>query len=250
MADAILVLHELRRSFGALKVTDGVSLDVREGEVHAVIGPNGAGKTTLISQIDGSLQPDTGSIVFRGSDVTALDVAARARQGLARVFQTSNVIGSFSALENVALAAQAFDGSSFRFWKPATSETALQDQARAALAEVGLQARAEIPAALLSHGEKRALELAMGLVQKPALLLLDEPMAGTGRDETERLTRLLASLKGRVPMLLIEHDMGTVFALADRISVLVSGRIATSGTPDQIRNDPVVREAYLGEEMP
>ena len=250
MAEPILVLDDLVKTYGALAVTDHVSLTVTAGEIHALIGPNGAGKSTLVGQIAGSIAPDHGRVVFAGRDVTGLDVAARARAGLARVFQTSHVVPDFTALENVQLAAIATDGSSFRFLRAVSKETASIDRARAALDRVGLADRAAIVAGSLAHGEKRALELAMGLVQAPKFLLLDEPMAGTGREETERLTELLASLAGEVPMLIVEHDMATVFRLADRITVLISGAVAITGSADAIRADPTVRSAYLGEETP
>ncbi|MDC7784712.1 ABC transporter ATP-binding protein [Rhodoplanes sp. TEM] len=248
MSAPVLALDNIEKSFGALRVTQGVSLDVRPGEVHALIGPNGAGKTTLVAQIAGALRPDSGRIRFRDRDVTGLGVAARARLGLGRVFQLSNVVGTFTALENVAVAIVAAGDRPFGPWQPALRDPALGDEAAAALARVGLADRAETRASDLSHGERRALELAMSLVQDPKLLLLDEPMAGTGRAEGERLTELLLSLKGRVPMLLVEHDMGTVFRLADRITVLIYGSVAVTGAPDAVRADPVVRKAYLGEE--
>lgn len=248
MPEPVLEINGLSKSFGGLRVTSNVSLTVEPGEVHALIGPNGAGKTTLVSQIAGSLRPDRGTIKLAGRDITRLSVAARARQHLGRVFQISNVVGSFSALENVAVAAQAFSGSSFRFWKPAAGDALLRERALAALTSVGLGSRADVPAADMSHGEKRALELAMCLVQEPKLLLLDEPMAGTGREETALLTQLLSGFKGRIPMLLVEHDMGTVFALADRITVLVGGAVLLSGTPEEVRGNPVVRTAYLGDD--
>ncbi|MFG1358101.1 ABC transporter ATP-binding protein [Xanthobacter pseudotagetidis] len=244
----ILALEHLSKAFGALKVTQDVSLDVRPGEVHALIGPNGAGKTTLIAQIAGATAPDAGRIRFAGADVTGLGMAQRARLGLGRVFQISNVVGAFTALENVALAAIVAEGRTLSFWRPALADRAALEKARAMLERVGLAARVGEAASALSHGERRALELAMSLVQEPKLLLLDEPMAGTGRAEGERLTALLAGLKGRIPILLVEHDMATVFALADRISVLISGALAITGAPDAVRRDPVVRRAYLGEE--
>ncbi|MEP9347491.1 ATP-binding cassette domain-containing protein [Xanthobacter sp. KR7-225] len=247
-AAPVLVLEHVSKAFGALNVTQDVCLDVRPGEVHALIGPNGAGKTTLIAQIAGALAPDAGRIRFAGADVTRLGVARRARRGLGRVFQISNVVGGFTALENVALAAIVAGGRTLRCWRPAAADREVQAKARHMLARVGLAARADEKAAALSHGERRALELAMCLVQEPKLLLLDEPMAGTGRAEGERLTALLASLKGRIPMLLVEHDMATVFALADRISVLISGALAITDTPEAVRRDPQVRRAYLGEE--
>jgi len=248
VAEPVLALRHLDKSFGALAVTQDVSLEVLPGEVHALIGPNGAGKTTLISQIAGALAPDSGAVLFRGEDVTALGMAARARRGLSRVFQISNVVGGFSALENIMLAALIARGRSFRFWRPALADRAAQAEARDMLERVGLAHRAAVRAADLAHGERRALELAMSLVQHPKLLLLDEPMAGTGRAEGERLTELLLSLKGEIPILLVEHDMGTVFRLADRISVLISGAVAITGDPATVRRDPLVRRAYLGEE--
>ncbi len=249
MSPPMLRLENLCKSFGALVVTDDVTLDVAVGELHAVIGPNGAGKTTLINQVSGLIAPDSGRILFDGRDVTGLPVHARAALGLARSFQITSILPGFSALENVALAAQARAGSSFRFLDRADAETALNERAAAALAEVGLVARAGVPAAHLSHGEKRALELAIALAMEPKLLLLDEPMAGAGREETERLVALLRRLKGRLPMVLVEHDMTAVFALADRISVLIYGRILASGTPDAVRADPAVVAAYLGDEL-
>jgi branched-chain amino acid transport system ATP-binding protein len=249
MAAPILRIENLAKNFGGLRVTDDVTLDVRPGELHAVIGPNGAGKTTLINQISGLLAPDAGRILFGAEDVTRLPVHARAARGLARSFQITSILPRFSVLENVALAVQARTGTSFRFFGRAADEEALNAPAMAALAQVGLAQRAAAPAGELSHGEKRALELAIALAMEPKLLLLDEPMAGTGRDETERLVAALRALKGRFPMVLVEHDMEAVFALADRISVLIYGRILASGTPDEVRADPRVVTAYLGEEM-
>jgi len=249
VAEPVLRIENLEKSFGGLRVTDGVTLDVMPGELHAVIGPNGAGKTTLINQISGLLAPDAGRILFAGADVTGLPSHARAQRGLARSFQITSILPRFSALENVALAVQARSGTSFRFFRAAADEDALNAPALAALAQVGLAERADVAAGELSHGEKRALELAIALAMEPKLLLLDEPMAGTGRDETERLVTALRGLKGRFPMMLVEHDMHAVFALADRISVLIYGRILASGTPDEVRADPQVITAYLGEEM-
>ncbi|WP_349360128.1 ABC transporter ATP-binding protein [Stappia sp.] len=248
MSEPILALDDLCKAYGALKVTNHVTLDVRPGEIHAVIGPNGAGKTTLIGQISGSLRPDSGTVRFDGRDVTALPMHARARAGLARSFQITEILPAFTARENVALALQARDGHSFRFVRPVARDGDLNARADACLAELGLAERADVPAGTLSHGEKRALELAIALACEPKLLLLDEPMAGTGREETDRLVEVLRALKGRYAMLLVEHDMSAVFALADRISVLVYGEIVATGAPDAIRDDPRVREAYLGEE--
>jgi len=247
MSRAILELHDLVKSYGALRVTNGVDLEVLAGETHAIIGPNGAGKTTLVNQISGAVAPDGGRIVLDGRDVTRLPMPARARLGLARSFQITQVLPRFTALENVALAVQAGAGSSFRFWQPAAAEEALNARAREALEAADLGARAGVPAGALSHGEKRRLELAIALAQGPRLMLLDEPAAGAGTEETRRLVEILRSLKGRTTVVLVEHDMQAVFALADRISVLVEGRIVATGTPEAVRADAAVRAAYLGE---
>jgi branched-chain amino acid transport system ATP-binding protein len=247
-AAPLLRLDGLRKRFGGITVTDDVSLDIVEGEIHAVIGPNGAGKTTLINQVSGALAPDAGRVVFAGLDVTRLPMPRRVRAGLARTFQITSVLPGFSALENVALAAQAREGSSFRFFRPAAAEAHLNDAAQAALDAVGLGDRAAVPAGALSHGEKRQLELATALATRPRLLLLDEPLAGAGPDETERLIPLLRRLKSDYAMLLVEHDMRAVFALADRISVLVYGRVIATGDPAAVRANAEVRAAYLGED--
>jgi branched-chain amino acid transport system ATP-binding protein len=249
VTEPALAISGLCKHFGGLVVTDSVTMTIEPGELHAVIGPNGAGKTTLINQISGLLTPDSGSIVLAGRDVTELPAHARAKLGLARSFQITSVLTGFSVLENVALAAQARAGSSFRFFGNAATEPALNAAALAALDEVGLADRAKTAAGHLAHGEKRALELAMAIVSKPRLMLLDEPMAGTGHDETERLIAVLDRLKGRFAILLVEHDMNAVFALADRISVLIYGRVLASGPPDAVRADPQVVAAYLGDEM-
>jgi branched-chain amino acid transport system ATP-binding protein len=246
--DALLDVRGLAKSFGALRATDGVDLDVRDGETHAIIGPNGAGKTTLIGQLAGNLRPDAGRIRFAGEDITALAAPARSRKGLARSFQITSIYREFTALDNVALAVQAHAGHSFRFWRPARSEPELRDPARAILEEVGLGARADVRAANLAHGEQRQLEIAMVLATRPRLMLLDEPVAGMGTDESQRMVRFLGGLKGKRTMILVEHDMDAVFTLADRISVLVYGRIIASGTPEEIRANPEVRTAYLGED--
>ena len=248
MPSAILEVRELRRSFGALAATDGVSLELREGETHAIIGPNGAGKTTLISQLAGNLRPDSGHIRFAGEDVTHLSAPARAHKGFARSFQITSIYRDFTALDNVALAVQAHAGHSFRFWKPAREERALREPARAMLEEVGLGARAEVLAANLAHGEQRQLEVAMALATRPRLLLLDEPVAGMGLEESQRMVQFLRNLKGKRSIILVEHDMDAVFTLADRVSVLVYGRIIASGSPQEMRANPEVRRAYLGEE--
>ncbi|MBK1865754.1 ABC transporter ATP-binding protein [Aestuariivirga sp. YIM B02566] len=247
MAEPVLALVRLAKSFGALKVTDGVSLDLRPGEVHALIGPNGAGKSTLIHQIAGSIRPDAGAIHFLGHDVGQLSVAKRARLGLARSFQVSSLLLDFSALRNVMLALQARQGSSFRFWRPVMRDKALTDRAMAMLERVGLAARADIAAGALSHGERRRLEIAVALGLEPKAFLLDEPMAGMGPEGSKELTRFLDGLRQEAPILLVEHDMDAVFALADRISVLFYGRIIASGSPAEIRADAEVRKAYLGE---
>lgn len=248
MSDALLSLRNLRKRFGGLAVTDDVSLDVRPGEIHAVIGPNGAGKTTLINEISGVLPLDSGQILFEGRDITALSMPRRARLGLARSFQITSVIPAFTALENVALAVQAGAGSSFRFLRPAASEERLNAPAMVALEQVGIAARANTPAGAMSHGEKRQLELAIALATQPRLLLLDEPLAGAGPEETERLVGILRGLKQRYTIVLVEHDMQAVFAMADRISVLVYGRVIATGTPEAIRGNAEVRAAYLGED--
>jgi branched-chain amino acid transport system ATP-binding protein len=249
VTDPMLLINALHKNFGGLIVTDGVTLDIGQGELHAVIGPNGAGKTTLINQISGLIAPTAGTINFNGVDITDMPADQRAALGLARSFQITSVLPGFSALENVALAVQAHAGTSYRFFGRVDRDQAINDTANAALAEVGLAERGQIVAAHLSHGEKRALELAIALAMGPKLLLLDEPMAGTGREESERLIDVLRRLKGRFAMLLVEHDMNAVFALADRISVLTYGRILASGAPDAVRADPQVVAAYLGEEM-
>jgi branched-chain amino acid transport system ATP-binding protein len=248
VAEALLSARNLRKRFGGLAVTDDVSLDVAPREIHAVIGPNGAGKTTLINEISGVLPVDDGSIDFDGRDITALPMHRRARLGLARSFQITSVIPAFTALENVALGVQAGTGSSFRFFRPASSEARLNGPAMAALDQVGLAARAHTPAGAMSHGEKRQLELAIALATEPRLLLLDEPLAGAGPEETERLIGILRGLKSHYAILLVEHDMQAVFAMADRISVLVYGRVIATGTPDMIRSNAEVRAAYLGED--
>ncbi|NKC33699.1 ABC transporter ATP-binding protein [Falsiroseomonas selenitidurans] len=248
MAEPVLALRGLRKRFGGLAVTEDVSLDVAPGEIHAVIGPNGAGKTTLINQISGVLAPDAGRILFLGRDITRLKLHRRARLGLARSFQITSIIPDFTALENAALAAQAGEGTSFRFFRPAGKEAGLNRAAMVALEQVGLARRANTPAGAMSHGEKRQLELAIALATQPRLLLLDEPLAGAGPEETERLIGILSLLRRRYAILLVEHDMQAVFALADRISVLVYGRLIATGTPAVIRQNAEVRAAYLGED--
>lgn len=244
----ILSLNRVSKSFGALVVTDDLSLELRPGECHALIGPNGAGKTTLIHQISGTLAPDSGTIHFAGEDITTASPHRRAQAGMGRTFQITSVIPSLSVLENVALAAQAKSGSSYRFFGRAAGERRLNDTAQNALSQVGLKDRAERLAGALSHGEKRALEIAVAIAMQPKALLLDEPMAGMGRDESATLTETLSGLKTEIPLLLVEHDMDAVFALADRVSVLVYGRIIATGSPEEVRSNAEARAAYLGEE--
>jgi branched-chain amino acid transport system ATP-binding protein len=243
----MLEVKGLSKNFGALRASDGVDLEVREGETHAVIGPNGAGKTTLIAQLAGNLRPDAGRIRFAGDDITDLPAHKRARRGLARSFQITSVYAEFSALENVALAVQAQSGRT-GFWRAARGDPALTDPARRILDEVGLASRSHVAAANLAHGEQRQLEVAMVLATRPRLLLLDEPMAGMGADESQRMIAMLGALKRKQTIVLVEHDMDAVFRLADRISVLVYGRIIATGTPDEIRANRDVRAAYLGED--
>lgn len=248
MTGPLLQTVGLGKRFGALVATDDVSLDVMPGEMHALIGPNGAGKTTLIGQLTGEIRPDSGRILFEGRDIAHLAVDQRARLGLARSFQITSVFPTFTAESNVALAVQACDRHSFKFWRPADTINALRAPARASLREVGLQGRDEVVAAGLSHGEHRQLELAMALATRPKMLLLDEPMAGLGTQESHAMTDLLRRLKGAFTVLLVEHDMDVVFALADRVSVLVRGRVIACAPPAEIRENPDVRFAYLGDE--
>ena len=249
MTDTLLETRALRKAFGALIATDQVDFDVRAGETHAVIGPNGAGKTTFIKQLSGELRPDAGQIRFAGEDITALPGPRRSRKGLARSFQITSIYRDFSALDNVSLAVQAHAGHSFRFWRAAREDRALVEPAAELLERIGLYERKNALAANLSHGEQRQLEIAMALATRPRLLLLDEPVAGMGTDESQRMVELLAGLKGDKTIVLVEHDMDAVFTLADRISVLVYGRIIATGTPAEIRANAEVRAAYLGEDL-
>ncbi|WP_240969429.1 ABC transporter ATP-binding protein [Sneathiella limimaris] len=249
LSETVLQIEGLNKTFGALKATDDVTLDLRKGEIHALIGPNGAGKSTLIKQICGEIEPDSGSIKFEGKNLKGLGVADRAQAGLGRTFQVSSLALEFSALRNVMLAVQSKAGSSFKFFKPVMKDQALISAAEAMLERVDLKDRKDVPAAELSHGERRKLEIAIALALKPKAFLLDEPMAGMGPEGSKQLTGFLADLKDEAPILLVEHDMDAVFALADRISVLVYGSVVATGTVDEIRNNPIVREAYLGEEV-
>jgi branched-chain amino acid transport system ATP-binding protein len=246
VADALLQIDGLSKRFGGVLASDEITLAVPAGELHAVIGPNGAGKTTLVGQLSGELRPDAGHIRFDGRDITALPVHRRSALGIARSFQITSLFPDFTALDNVALAVQAHRGHSFRFWRDARTEPELRVPARAALARAGLMERADVPVSNLSHGEHRQLEIALALATGPRLLLLDEPMAGMGPDESARMVRTLRALKQELTILLIEHDMEAVFALADRITVLVYGRVIASDTPAAIRADAEVRKAYLG----
>ncbi len=248
MAEPLLCVENLVRRFGGILATDNLSLEVARGELHAIIGPNGAGKTTLISQLTGQLSPHSGVIRLAGRDITRLPAWRRSALGLARSFQITSLLSDFSALDNVALAAQAHDGHSFRFWGDARKEGHLRQTALAALRRVGLEARADTVVSRLSHGEQRELELAVALATRPQMLLLDEPMAGLGVTESARMVRLLRELRREVTILLVEHDMDAVFALADRITVLVYGRVIASDVPSAIRSNEEVRRAYLGDQ--
>lgn len=242
----LLDIERLKKCFGAVMATDDVSLSVGVGEIHALIGPNGAGKTTLINQLAGVLPPDRGRIVFDGRDITRTPTDRRALMGIARTFQVTNIFDGFTSLENIALAIQAHRGHSFRFWRDAREISSLIDPAMAILEQLGLDSKAGVPVGRLSHGEQRQIGIGLALAAAPRILLLDEPTAGMGKRETADMINLLAGLKGRHAMLLVEHDMDVVFSLADRISVLVYGRCIVTGTPDQIQGHPEVQEAYLG----
>jgi branched-chain amino acid transport system ATP-binding protein len=248
MAEPLLSVEKLVRRFGGIVATDHVSLDVAQGELHAIIGPNGAGKTTLISQLIGQLLPDSGSIRLAGKDITNVPAYRRSALGLARSFQITSLLPDFTAADNVALAAQAHDGHSFHFWGNARKVLHLRKAAQDALDRVGLGHRADVLVSRLSHGEQRELELAVALATRPQLLLLDEPMAGLGITESARMVKLLQELRREVSIVLVEHDMDAVFALADRISVLVYGRVIASGTPAEIRGNEEVKRAYLGDQ--
>jgi branched-chain amino acid transport system ATP-binding protein len=245
----MLELRAVSKRYGGVVATDDVTLDVVRGEVHALIGPNGAGKTTLIGQISGVLATEIGRILFNGADITHLPAHARVAAGLARSYQITSIFRRFSVLDNLALAVQARSGTSFRFWRPVAAERALFDEARSIAVDIGLGGREDAPAATLAHGEQRALEVGLALATRPQLVLLDEPMAGMGPQESRAMLALIQHLRRRVTVLLVEHDMDAVFRLADRITVMVNGRVVASGMPASIRNDPAVREAYLGEEL-
>ena len=250
MSDGRLDVEALTKSFGGLVAADAVSLVLEPGELHAVIGPNGAGKTTLINLLAGQLKADTGTVRFDGTAITHWSAAARAKKGLVRSFQITSIFSDFTVLDNVALATQARLGHSFHFWRRARSEQVLREPAMETLERVGLADRADIMAGNLSHGEQRALEIAIALATNPRVLLLDEPMAGMGAEDSGRMIEFLRTLKGTYTIMLVEHDMDAVFALADRITVLVYGRPIATGRPDEIRANPDVRQAYLGDEEP
>jgi branched-chain amino acid transport system ATP-binding protein len=242
----MLRLEALSKRFGGVVATDRVSLEVAGGEVHALIGPNGAGKTTLIAQIAGSLASDAGEIHFLGKNLTGLKQHQRVRSGLARSYQITSIFGRLSVLDNLALAVQARSGSSFSFWRPVSDEKEIFDEAHVIVEEIGLLEKEHAVAATLAHGEQRALEVGLALATRPRLVLLDEPMAGMGPEESQRVIALIESIRSRITVLLVEHDMDAVFRLADRVSVLVAGRIIATGTPEAIKSDAQVREAYLG----
>jgi branched-chain amino acid transport system ATP-binding protein len=248
MAEILLAAEGLSKRFGGVIANAAIDLQVRQGELHAIIGPNGAGKTTLVAQLAGQLRPDDGVIRFAGRDITDMPAHLRARNGFGRSFQITNVVRELTALDNVGLAVQALQGHSFHFWRPARSDRTLREPAEGILHKVGLAQRANVLAGELSHGEKRALDIAMALAGRPRVLLLDEPLAGMGPEEAPGIISLLAALKGETTILLIEHDMDAVFSLAEVVSVLVFGRIIASGAPVEIRQDPEVQRAYLGDE--
>lgn len=248
MSDVVLETRGLVKRFGALTATDDVSIDLRAGEIHAVIGPNGAGKSTLIQQICGGLVPDVGQVFLQGRDVSGLSTAARAQAGLGRTFQISALCMEDSVLENAVLGAIGAQGASWRCWRGALRTEGLVARAEAALARVGLADQREVRCANLSHGQRRQLEVAVALTLEPKAFVMDEPMAGLGAEGSKEMTAFLDGLRSEAPILLVEHDMDAVFALADRISVLVYGKIIATGTADEIRASAAVRDAYLGEE--
>ena len=245
---ALLEVRRLYKHFDGVVATDRLDLAVTPGELHALIGPNGAGKTTLVAQLSGLVRPDEGSIQFADRDITRIKAHDRVRMGLARSFQLTSIFPRFNVLENLALAVQARSGSSFSFWRPVRAESRLFEEAAAIADEVGLGARVNAVAGNLAHGEQRQLEVGLAIATRPRMLLLDEPMAGMGPEESERIIALLLAQKQKLTILLVEHDMDAVFRLADRISVLVSGRIISTGSPQEIRSNEAVRKAYLGEE--
>ena len=248
MSLTILNISNLSKTFGGVVATDHLNLEIKHGELHAIIGPNGAGKTTLIAQLSGETLPDSGDIIFREENITALPPFKRSRLGIARSFQITSLMLEMDVIDNITLATLAQDNHSYKFWKPARDDIDLQKSALSALKEIGLEERAFEKVGNLSHGEHRQLEIAMALATQPHLLLLDEPMAGMGTEEGRKILKILQKLKRRKTILLIEHDMDVVFALADRITVLVYGRVIASGSPQSIKEDEKVREAYLGSD--
>ena len=247
MSDIMLSISGLNKRFGGIIATDNVNLDVASGQIHAIIGPNGAGKTTLIDQLSGQLKPDSGSIHFNGKNILNYSMPKRARMGLARSFQITSVVMPMTLLENVMLAVQANSGHSFRFWSRANDNVKLRGAAMDSLKLLNLDDRAEKLAGSVSHGEQRQLEVAMALAMKPKLLLLDEPMAGMGKEESAQMIAILNQLKGDKTILLVEHDMDAVFQMADQLSVLVNGHIIATDTVENIRNNKAVQQAYLGD---
>ena len=245
----MLSLKKLSKRFGGVVAVDKVDLAVAQGEVHALIGPNGAGKTTLISLISGTMPSNQGEILFLSENLTRARPHARVAAGLARSYQITSIFRRFSVLDNLALAVQARSGSSFSFWRPVETETALFDEARSIASEVGLAEKLEFPGLTLSHGEQRALEVGLALATRPKLVLLDEPMAGMGPEESQRMIALIKRIRAQVTVLLVEHDMDAVFRLADRISVMVNGRLIATGSPEETRRNEEVRRAYLGDEL-
>ncbi len=248
MAEPLLEVRRLFRHFGGVVATDHLDLAVREGGVHALIGPNGAGKTTLIAQICGEVEPDSGRILFAGRDITGLPAHERVALGLGRSFQITRIFRGLTARDNIALAVQARSGSSMRFWRPVAAERALAEESDVVLAGLGMGASAGLAAGSLPHADQRRLEVALALACRPRLLLLDEPLAGMGAEDAQAMIGLIAQLKQRTTILMVEHDMDAVFRLADVISVLVGGAVIASGAPQAIRDDPEVKRAYLGEE--
>ena len=248
MSLTILKVSNLSKTFGGVVATDHLNLEIKHGELHAIIGPNGAGKTTLIAQLSGETLPDSGEIIFREQNITALPPFKRSRLGIARSFQITSLMLEMDVIDNITLATLAQDNHSYKFWKPAREDNDLRKSALNALKEIGLEERAFEKVGNLSHGEHRQLEIAMALATQPHLLLLDEPMAGMGTEEGRTILQILQKLKKRKTILLIEHDMDVVFALADRITVLVYGQVIASGSPESIKEDEKVREAYLGSD--
>lgn len=246
--DFLLKTVNIQKQFGGIVATRNVSLEVLNGEVHALIGPNGAGKTTLIAQLSGLLMPDSGQIFFGSRDISCLSLSDRVKIGLARSYQITSIFRSFSVLNNIALAVQARKGSSYSFWEPVVSDSELFDEAFEYVKEIGLSQRSGVIAGRLSHGEQRQLEVGLALATMPRLLLLDEPMAGMGPEESENLVTLIAKVRERVTVLLVEHDMDAVFRLADRVSVLVNGELIATEVPDLIRSSEEVKRAYLGND--